>query len=339
MPMKIHKLTALMSCVLMGTFALNACTPKAPTQADIAYPTANVGVTIANLTNPFFKSLHDTYQTEGTAQSTLTLHIENANNDQTLQYHQYDAMIANGAKALVINLADVNEGKAVIDKYCGKVALVFVNRNPSDKALAQCDKAYFVDGDAVQGGTLQGLKVLEMWKVNPTWDKNGDGKIQFAMLQGIAGHAGAQARTKWAISTMENYPTLGIGVEQVFSDYANFNKEQAHQMVKTWAGTPEFANVEVILANNDTMALGASEALKEVGIKLPIFGIDATTEALNAIQAGEMTATVLNDAVNQAKVSLRMAANLAADLEPLSGLDYKLDYKTVKIAYQEVKSP
>lgn len=335
--MKTYKFTTLVSSILAGSLLL-ACSPPAPPQADsIPYPTANVGVSIANTTNPFFKTLYDTYVEQSKAEPSLTLNVDSADNDQATQYRQYDAMIAQGAKALVINIADVKEGEAVINKYCGKVGLVFVNRNPGDKALAKCEKAYFVDGDAVQGGTLQGLKVLELWKENPSWDKNGDGKIQFAMLQGFVGHAGAEARTKWSISTMENYPVIGIGVEQIFSDHANFDKEQARTMMTDWLSRPEFAQVEIILANNDTMALGASEALKSAGVKLPIFGIDATTEALRAVQSGDLTATVLNDAVGQAKVSLRMAANLASDNDPLSGVDYKLDYKTVKIPYQEVK--
>lgn len=336
--MKTHRLTTLVSGILAGAFLLSACSPPAPQQADsIPYPTANVGVTIANTTNPFFKALYDTYTAQNQAQPSLTLHLESADNDQTTQYRQYDAMINQGAKALVINIADVKEGEAVINQYCGKVGLVFVNRNPGDKALAKCEKAYFVDGDAVQGGTLQGLKVLELWKENPSWDKNRDGKIQFAMLQGLVGHAGAEARTKWSISTMENYPVIGIGVEQIFSDHANFDKEQARTMVAKWLTDPNFEQVEVILANNDTMALGASEALKDAGVKLPIFGIDATAEALSAVQSGDLTATVLNDAVGQAEVSLRMASNLASDNDVMSGIDYKLDHKTVRIPYQAVK--
>lgn len=325
--------------VAIATLILTAC-GQAPTPTnpqDIAYPTANVGVSITNITNPFFKSAFDAYQSEGDANPSLTLIVEQADNDQNTQNTQIETMISKGAKALVLNLADVSQGKAIIDKYCGQVALVFFNRNPGDKALAQCDRAYFVDGDATQAGVLQGLKVLELWKANPNWDKNNDGKIQFAMLKGIPGHAGAQARTKWAIGTMENYPTLGIDVEEIYADFAMFDKEQAHALVSSWITEPKFPNVEIILANNDAMALGAAKALDEAQIKLPIFGIDATADGLNAVKSGQITATVLNDATEQAKVSLRLAANLAAGTDPLEGIDHKLQYKTINVPYQEVK--
>ncbi|WP_348637080.1 galactose ABC transporter substrate-binding protein [Moraxella lacunata] len=267
----------------------------------------------------------------------MTAFLNNANDNQDVQNQQIEEMISQGAKALVINLADVNQGGAIIGKYCNQVALVFFNRNPGDKALAKCQNAYFVDGDATQAGVLQGLKVLELWKENPDWDKNKDGKIQFAMLEGLVGHAGAQARTKWAISTMESYPELGIPVESVFHEHAMFNKEIAKETVSRWALSPAFGRVEIILANNDAMALGASGALSERQINLPIFGIDATSEALDAIKADRMTATVLNDATNQAKVALRLASNLAADVSPLNGIDYRMEYRVIQVPYQEVQ--
>lgn len=325
---------------LVGAIALTACTPPpstTTTNANAPYPTANVGVTITNTTNPFFKSAFDVYLAEGQENPSLTVSVEQSNNDQTLQYSQYDAMINKGAKALVINLADVSQGEAVINKYCNKVGLVFFNRNPGEKALANCASAYFVDGDATQAGVLQGLKVLELWKQNPNWDKNKDGKIQFAMLEGIPNHAGAMARTKWAIGTMQNYPALGLPVQEMFKDYGMFDKEKSKEVVTKWLADPHFGEVEVLLANNDGMAIAAAETLKASGIKLPIFGIDATSEGLAAVKAGDLTATVLNDSATQARVSLRLAANLAAGADPLSGISYKMEYKTIKIPYQEVK--
>ncbi|MGK8251020.1 galactose ABC transporter substrate-binding protein [Moraxella lacunata] len=296
-----------------------------------------MGLTISNTQNSFFKAFYEAYEVEVKNQPSVTAFLNNANDNQDVQNQQIEEMISQGAKALVINLADVNQGGAIIGKYCNQVALVFFNRNPGDKALAKCQNAYFVDGDATQAGVLQGLKVLELWKENPDWDKNKDGKIQFAMLEGLVGHAGAQARTKWAISTMESYPELGIPVESVFHEHAMFNKEIAKETVSRWALSPAFGRVEIILANNDAMALGASGALSERQINLPIFGIDATSEALDAIKADRMTATVLNDATNQAKVALRLASNLAADVSPLNGIDYRMEYRVIQVPYQEVQ--
>lgn len=324
--------------LLVGSVTLFACSATDTKPTNTAYPTATVGMTMSSIeTNPFFQGAYKTYEEQAKAEPNLTLIIKSANNDQNLQNTQIEEMIKQGAKAIVINLVDVAEGKAIIDKYCTQLGLVFFNRSPGDKNLASCPNAYFVDGDASQAGVLQGLKVLEKWKENPAWDKNGDGKIQFAMLQGIPNHAGAMARTKWAIGTMQNYPNLGIPVEQIFSDHANFNGDKAKELMTTWLQSPDFSKVEVVLANNDTMALGAISALKENNQKLPVFGIDATENAKKAILAGDMVATVFNDYENQAKASLRLASNLSAGVEPLSGIEYKMEHKVIQVPYQEVK--
>lgn len=324
--------------LLVGSVTLFACSATDTKPTNTAYPKATVGMTMSSIeTNPFFQGAYKTYEETAKAEPNLTLIIKSANNDQNLQNTQIEEMIKQGAKAIVINLVDVAEGKAIIDKYCTQLGLVFFNRSPGDKNLASCPNAYFVDGDASQAGVLQGLKVLEKWKENPAWDKNGDGKIQFAMLQGIPNHAGAMARTKWAIGTMQNYPNLGIPVEQIFSDHANFNGDKAKELMTTWLQSPDFSKVEVVLANNDTMALGAISALKENNQKLPVFGIDATENAKKAILAGDMVATVFNDYENQAKASLRLASNLSAGVEPLSGIEYKMEHKVIQVPYQEVK--
>lgn len=333
-----------LSLILSGLL-LSACSSEQEEQHNhthyekTPYPEATVGVTISSIdTNPFFQGAYKSYQKVGEEESDLTVLLESASNNQQLQDSQFESMKNKGAKALVINLVDVQKGPEIIKKYCGQLPLVFFNRNPGDKALASCEHAYFVDGDASQAGMLQGLQVLEHWKKNPAWDKNRDGTIQFAIVEGIPNHAGAMARTKWAISTMQNYPALGVPVQKIFSDYAMFQTAQAKDLVKKWMAMPQFSQVEVILANNDSMAIGVIEALKEGGVKLPIFGIDGTDVANNAVKSGDMVATVFNDYDNQARTSLRLAANLAAGKPAMSGIEYKMHYKVVQIPYKDLSS-
>ncbi|MDO5650722.1 MAG: galactose ABC transporter substrate-binding protein [Moraxella sp.] len=340
----MNKRTALSLLCLSATvgLALTACDtimPKGEPKSDnAAYPTAHVGVSVSSIaTNPFFQAMNQSFKDVGTEQPSLTLELTSADNDEALQLQQLDDMVKKGAKALVVNLVSVKTGAEVTDKYCKQnIPVVYFNRSPGDKNLAGCQTAYFVDGDAAQAGVLQGLKVLSLWKENPNWDKNKDGKIQFAILQGIPGHAGSEARTKWVIGTMQNYPNLGQPVESLFQDHAMFQRQKAQEIVQTWIADPNFQNVEVILANNDTMALGIIDALKAASIKLPVFGIDGSAEALKAVQSGDMQATVLNDANNQARTALRLAANLAAGVEPLSGIPYKMEYRVINVPYQEI---
>ncbi|MDO4433700.1 MAG: galactose ABC transporter substrate-binding protein [Alysiella sp.] len=326
----------------MSCFFLAACSPNPETTdtSNTPFPQATVGASISSIeTNPFFQGMYQSLEKVGKEQSNLNLMLDHAANQQDKQNTQLDSMIERGAKALVVNLADVKFGAEMVKKYCDKtIPVVYINRSPSDKALASCETAYFVDGDAAQAGVLQGLQVLKAFKANPQWDKNQDGKIQYAMIEGIPNHAGAMARTKWAVGTMENYPNLGMPVEQVFQEYAMFQAQAAKDLTTKWLTLPEFARVEVILANNDTMALGALEILQANGQKVPVFGIDGSKVALNALHSGSLSGTVFNDFDAQSRTAVRMAANLAAGKPVLEGVAYGMEYKVVKIPYQDIHS-
>lgn len=341
--MAVVKKTLQYSTLGVCMLGLTACPltggdKKTDNQAQTPYPEATIGVTISSIeSNPFFQGAYKAFEAIGTEQSAVTLLLDSAKDDQKLQLKQLEEMKNKGAKALIINLIEAEAGTEIVDKYCDSgMVLVFFDRSPGDKNLAKCQNAYLVHGDSNQAGITQGLQVLELWDKNPTWDKNQDGVIQFAMLEGIPGHSAAVSRTKWSIGTMKNYPNLGKPVQMIFQDTAMYQEGHAYNLVKSWMAKPDFAKVEVILANNDGMALGAVRALKEKNMRLPIFGVDGIDEAMQAIQSGDMAATVLNDYTNQAKAAMRLAANLVAGKSPLAGVDYKMEYRVIQVPYQNV---
>lgn len=333
---KLKTMLTLSSIVL----ALTACSSTSNNtlaNIDAPYSNATVGVSVGQISiSPFLQGLYQSYDKLGKENSNIELTLDKIDdNNVEAQIAQLDAMKNKGAKALIINLADTSKGQDVIRKYCDSTILVFVNRNPGAKAISECKNAYVVAGDYAQSGILQGLQVVEYWKKHPEWDKNRDGKIQIAMLKGIPDHAGAIARAKWATGTMENYPSLGVNVQKVFEDHAMFSKDVAKDMVSKWMKDPTFASVEVVLANSDTMALGASEALKESNIKLPIFGIDGSDEALKAVQNGDLAATIFHDHITQSKVSMRLATNLINGENPTANIPYQMRNKVILVPYRD----
>lgn len=336
------KLQALTMC--LGAMLLVACSKSQVINSankkdeTTNYPTATVGVTISSIeNNAFFQGAYNAFDAIGKEQPSVTLLLDSAKDDQNLQFSQLEQMLNKEAKALVVNVIDADAGKKIIDQYCSKgVALVFFDRSPNEKSLANCPTAYLVQGDSNQAGITQGLQVLQLWKENPTWDKNKDGVIQYAMLEGIPGHSAAVARTKWSVGTMQNYPNLGLPVEKVFQDTAMYQSDMAKTVVQSWSQHPDFNKIEVILANNDSMALGAVEALKEKNVKLPVFGVDGTDEAVQAMKNGDLAGTVLNDYKNQAATALRLAANVAAGEPELSGIEYNMHHRVIQVPYQDL---
>ena len=148
------------------------------------------------------------------------------------------------------------------------------------------------------------------------------------MLTGEPGHPDAVARTKYSISTLNDH---GIKTEELHQDTAMWDTATAKDKMDAWLSGPNGSKIEVVICNNDGMALGAIESMKATGKILPTFGVDALPEALVKIEAGEMAGTVLNDAKGQASATFNMVVNLAAGKEPTEGTDLKLDNKVILI--------
>ena len=99
--------------------------------------------------------------------------------------------------------------------------------------------------------------------------------------------------------------------------------------------------VELIIANNDEMALGAISALNEAGYNkeggkvIPVFGVDATEAAKAKIDSGAMTGTVKQDAEGMAETITAIAKNYMEGKSATDGIDknYLLGDWRVNIPY------
>ena len=107
----------------------------------------------------------------------------------------------------------------------------------------------------------------------------------------------------------------------------------AKDKTDAWLSSSRANDIEVIISNNDGMALGALEATKAHGKKLPIFGVDALPEALQLIKKGELAGTVLNDGVNQGKAVVQLSNNLAQGKAANEGTNWKVENRVVRIPY------
>ena len=171
-------------------------------------------------------------------------------------------------------------------------------------------------------------------------DLNGDGKISYVMFKGQQGNAEAEARTKYAVIECNKILSAAGKPEIVFYDKANSNKYlvdqngtwssgAANNYMKTILSGYSEANknmVELVISNNDEMALGAIAALGEAGYNtgagknIPVFGVDATEAAKAQIKAGTMAGTVKQDAAGMAKAISTVAENFISDKKPTENI-------------------
>lgn len=102
----------------------------------------------------------------------------------------------------------------------------------------------------------------------------------------------------------------GISLEKLSYQFADWNRGQAENRMNRLI-SQYGEGIELILSNNDEMALGAVEAYRKAGYEPSqrpvIFGIDGLDDALEAIKDGEMQGTVYNDKEDQALQIAKLA--------------------------------
>ena len=269
----------------------------------------------------------------------LKLSIVDSEGQQAKLNDQVDVFITKGVDVLAINLVDPASAGSIIEKAKkADIPLILFNKEATEAGImGTYDKVWYVGTNSAESGIIQGEMMVSDWNANPDWDKNGDGTLQYVLLKGEPGHPDAEARTTYSVKA---FTDAGIGVEQLALE-ADPNWSTIHGNDKTAAWlTSSFGNdIEIIICNNDGMAFGAINALKTAKVVLPVYGVDALTQALQHIADGEMNGTVLNDGVNQARATLDLAKNAAMGLDAVAGTDWVLDTdgtKAVRIAYVPV---
>lgn len=250
--------------------------------------------------------------------------------DQDKQNDAVRAAAQNEADALIVNLADDNRAKDVIDA-AGDIPIVFVNRCPEDTSLLD-DTHVYVGSDESTSGVMQGELLTDALK------KDKQTEIHYFMLKGTEGLLHTTARSRDVIATLEKN---GIKTEEAIPAIdADFSRSTAQEKVNALlTNGADFSQVDTIISNNDDMALGAIEALKQAGVdisKMKIVGVDGTNTGLQAILDGDMTATVFQSASGQAAASLQAAINLASKQKVNTGISYELDGHTIWIPFEKV---
>lgn len=290
-----------------------------------------VGVTIYKYDDNFMSLMRKEIEKEAKQFKGVELLMNDSQNAQSIQNDQVDVLISKGVKVLAINLVDPSAASTIVGKAkMEDIPLIFFNKDPGEKVIAGYKNAYYVGTNPQESGVIQGDLIAKHWKANPAYDLNKDGKIQYVLLKGEPGHPDAEARTKYVI---EQLNSLGIQTEELFNDTGMWDAALAKDKTDAWLSSSKAKDIEVIIANNDGMAMGALEATKAHGKKLPIFGVDALPEVLQLVQKGEMAGTVLNDGVTQGKVIVQMSANLAAGKAPTEGTQWQLKDRVLRIPY------
>lgn len=308
--------------------------------ADAGNEEVTVGVAVFQFSNTYLTLVRNAITAEADLLG-AAVDVVDGQNSQPTQNEHIDLFISKGYEAMAVNqvdreLADVTAQKAL----AADIPVVFFNKEPDRSVLDMGDAFYYVGAVAEESGIMQGDIVAEYWSTNPDADKNGDGILQYVMLQGPADHQDAQLRTTFSVQTITE---AGVEVEELALEIGDWSRPVAQEDMSAILAAHGDA-IEFVIANNDDMALGAIEALRangyfgDDGKFMPVVGVDATAPALEALEEGTLLATVLNDAENQGKATIRLATVLARGETPTEeNVGYPIaEGKYVWVPYQKI---
>ena len=247
----------------------------------------------------------------------VKLDIMDAKGSQNTQNSQVERLISLGCDALCINSVDRSSASIIIDKAMDAgTPVVFFNREPVEEDMNRWEKLYYVGADAKESAVLQGDILVDAYNQDTrTLDANGNGLVSYVLLEGETSHQDSLIRTEWSIQTLKDG---GVPLEKITGGIANWDRSQASALMEQWLELyPD--TIELVLSNNDDMALGAIDALDRAGgKKISVVGIDGTTQGQDAVQSGKMLGTVSSDKTGYANAIFTIAA--AAGMgEPIPG--------------------
>ena len=282
-------LAASLTATLMGTVA----------------SAENIGVSMALFDDNFLTVLRNGMIEQADAMDGVDIQVEDAQNDVAKQLDQINNFIASGVDAIIVNPVDTSATQAMSDAAAAAgVPLVYVNRQPVNVDTLPDNQA-FVASDERESGTLETKEVCRLLS------EAGKTEANIYVMMGELSNQAAVQRTADIHDVMasgECGVTLNILQEQT----ANWSRDEAQDLMTNWLSTGE--PFDAVISNNDEMAIGAIQAMKAAGISMAdviVGGVDATQDALAAMQAGDLDATVFQDAAGQGAGALDAALKLA----------------------------
>lgn len=264
----------------------------------------NIGVSMALFDDNFLTVLRNGMEDYAGTLDGVTLQIEDAQNDVGKQLNQIENFVASGVSAIIVNPVDTDATTAMSQAAANAgIPLVYVNRQPVNLDSLPDNQA-FVASDEKESGTLETQEVCRLLK------EQGKTEARAVVMMGELSNQAARQRTqdiKDVIATPE-CSFITIVEEQT----ASWSRTQGADLMTNWLSAGiEF---DAVISNNDEMALGAVQALKAAGRPMDqviIAGIDATQDALAAMAAGDIDATVFQNAAGQGRGAVDAALKLA----------------------------
>ena len=191
---------------------------------------------------------------------------------QDVDYILFTGVVSTGWEEV---LAEVNEAE---------IPLILIDRLPD--CINDIDYVAAFGGDFVEEGRRQVAWAGEYLKSVG----RGEEEVNVVIMEGTTGASAQTGRTEGNLAALEEYPNMKLVGQQT----GNFTRAEGQAVMESWLKSID--KIDVLIAQNDDMALGAIDAIKAAGLvpgkDIIIVGCDSVKAAFEAIVAGEMNATI-----------------------------------------------
>lgn len=287
----------MLSMILLS-LSLSGCA-KSGSDQNVSGGKVKIFVAISSQGDAFRDSLVASIE-ESAMNNGIEYEVQYAEDSTETQMEQIASAKENGFNVIICRLVDANTALQA-EKAADGLPIVFVNNCPSEDRLL-ADQYVYVGSDEEVAGTYQAEYVLDKL--------SGLSEINVAILKGEIGHSATKGRTDAAKRVLE---TSGKQINYVFEDYANWDTRTARDYINIFFKSG--GKFDCVIANNDTMALGALAACKDKGVAasdVVVVGVDAIADACASIKNDEMMFTVCQSAKNQGIAAVEVAVLLGS---------------------------
>lgn len=274
-----------LALVASAALALSGCS------ADGAANAGGPGKKTIGVSMPEFQSLFYVAAVDGmkkaAADEGYELVVLNANGNSSQQVNQVQNLVTQQVGAVIFAMQDATAGAAGVAEAKGaNIPVIAIDQRP------QGDVATFIGSDSIKAST----------ELCDFLAKQMAGKGNLAIIKGVLGSSTEIERSKGCGSVLEKNP----GIKVVSTTNADWDENKAYNVAQdVLTANPD---LQAIFAQNDGMALGAAKAAAQAGrTNLKIVSVDGFPQVYDAIQSGQVLATMSQEPYQMGELAVRNA--------------------------------
>ena len=256
-----------------------------------------------NMAEPFFVAMRHNLEDEA-HKLHVTVNVVDGQSNSAKQTADVAAAVAEGSDGIILAPTDVDAlTPAVRDVVKADIPIVTVDR----RVNGMTPPVPHVGADNVAGGAAMAKWVIDTFP-------------QGARIVLITGQPGSSSAIDRTHGIEQAFAAAGPRYKIVTSQTANWQRDQGLTVAQNILTSLGSAKPDVIIAEDDDMALGAVEALRASSITgVHVLGFNATPEALRAVKAGTMAATVEQSPSRQIRTALDQLVAHIRTKAPITG--------------------